>query len=82
MTFVDRSPKVVLVTEEDNPPEKEEDVRLTAEISGGIFYLRQIPSAGGFTATIRDGVFYLTPPPTGNKYKAEIKDGIFYLREV
>lgn len=54
---------------------------LTAEISGGVFYLKQIPSDGEFKAEIIDSVFYLTQPHDGN-YKAEIVDDIFYLTEV
>lgn len=85
MTIINRSPEASLNTGtgggSSDDPSHEESVILTAEIRDGVFYLRQIPSAGGFTARISDGVFYLTPPPAGSNYTAEIQNDIFYLKE-
>lgn len=59
-----------------------EDVILTAEITDGTFYLRQIPSNGGFVAYIRDGVCCLVQHEAGSNYTAGITNNIFYLRGV
>lgn len=60
----------------------EEKTILTARIDGGVFYLEQSPSTGGFTAEIVDGVFFLRQPAAGSNYTAEIRNDIFYLTEV
>lgn len=87
MTIINRSPEATLNTETGgggggDDPSHDESVTLTAEIIDGVFYLKQIPSDGGFTARIRDGVFYLSQPASGSNYTAEIINNIFYLREV
>ena len=80
IAIINRSPNTEMPNAETGSSGGEGTI-LTAEISGGVFYLRQIPEDGGFKAEIIDSVFYLTQPSDGN-YKAEIIDDILYLTEV
>lgn len=83
MSIINRSPGATFNTGTGGgtTPEHGDSVTLTAEIIDDVFYLRQVPSTGGFTAKIIDGVFYLTPPPTGSNYTAEISNDVYYLKE-